>query len=302
MVDPYSPSHDFAGDPAPQNQVDAAALQAEFQNIAAASADVIAWLSSILRVDGTLVDAIVRLRNLHPELATLIDTYTTGTTVTNSLVYRLPVRAASTANVANLFDHQTVDGVALVSGDRVLLKNQTISSQNGIWIVWNAGDPAPNGAGLWVRATDLPAAVASGSGWAVCVEEGTVNGETAWMPLTGGDTTPVVGTDPLAFMPVFAPFPLPVARGGTGATTAAAARTNLGVPGKATTTINGTGVATVFSFAHNLGTEAVVVSVKGVTSGTQEEVTITIASATTIQLTFNVAPGLGDQYLITVIG
>jgi hypothetical protein len=43
------------------------------------------------------------------------------------------VRVASTANVANLTSVTAVDGVTLADGDRVLLKNQSTASQNGIY-------------------------------------------------------------------------------------------------------------------------------------------------------------------------
>ena len=54
----------------------------------------------------------------------------------------IEVRAASTANVASLSGAQTIDGVALVAGDLVLLKNQTTGSQNGVYVV---------SAGAWAR-------------------------------------------------------------------------------------------------------------------------------------------------------
>jgi hypothetical protein len=44
------------------------------------------------------------------------------------------VRVASTANVANLTSVTAVDGVTLANGDRVLLKNQSTATQNGIYV------------------------------------------------------------------------------------------------------------------------------------------------------------------------
>lgn len=81
--------------------------------------------------------------------------------------WKQSVRAASTANVNTASPGTTLDGVTLAAGDRVLLKNQSTVSQNGIY-VWTA-----SGAAL-TRALDadvfreLEAAVVS-------VEEGTVN-------------------------------------------------------------------------------------------------------------------------------
>jgi cytoskeletal protein RodZ len=81
------------------------------------------------------------------------------------------VRAATTANLAALSAPQTIDGVSLVAGDRVLVKDQTTQSGNGIYTV---------AAGAWVRGTDtdtwneLVAAF-------TFVENGTVNGDTGWL-------------------------------------------------------------------------------------------------------------------------
>lgn len=80
------------------------------------------------------------------------------------------VKAASTANLTQS-GTQTVDAIALVAGDRVLCKDQTTASQNGIWVV---------SAGAWTRATDMDnwAEVPSASTW---VEQGTVNQDTGWV-------------------------------------------------------------------------------------------------------------------------
>lgn len=55
------------------------------------------------------------------------------------------VKAATTANIT-LSGAQTIDGIALVAGDRCLVKNQTTTSQNGIYVV---------AASTWSRATDM---------------------------------------------------------------------------------------------------------------------------------------------------
>ena len=54
------------------------------------------------------------------------------------------MKAASTANLT-LSGTQTVDGIALVAGDRILAKDQTTTSANGIYVV---------AAGAWARALD----------------------------------------------------------------------------------------------------------------------------------------------------
>jgi hypothetical protein len=81
------------------------------------------------------------------------------------------VRAASTANIASLSGAQTVDAVSLVAGERVLLKNQSTASQNGIYVV---------AAGAWSRSTDMDAWTEV-PGTVVIVTEGTANSDKAFL-------------------------------------------------------------------------------------------------------------------------
>lgn len=74
------------------------------------------------------------------------------------------VKAATTANI-NLSAEQTIDDVALVVGDRVLVKNQTAAAQNGIYIVQ---------LGAWTRSEDANTSDAI-RGAFMFVEQGTVN-------------------------------------------------------------------------------------------------------------------------------
>lgn len=80
------------------------------------------------------------------------------------------VRVATTANIT-LSGTQTVDGVALNIGDRVLAKNQTTQSQNGIRVV---------AAGAWPRAADMDVWTEVPGAY-VFVEEGTINADTGWV-------------------------------------------------------------------------------------------------------------------------
>jgi hypothetical protein len=76
------------------------------------------------------------------------------------------VIAATTANIT-LSAPQTIDGIAVIAGDRVLVKNQSTASQNGIYVV---------AAGAWTRATDADA-WAELPGAFVFVEKGTINAD-----------------------------------------------------------------------------------------------------------------------------
>ena len=79
--------------------------------------------------------------------------------------FKRSVRAATTANIT-LSATQTIDGIVLAVGDRVLVKDQTTSSQNGIYVV---------AAGAWTRALDADTASKIASAL-VAVDSGTVNG------------------------------------------------------------------------------------------------------------------------------
>jgi hypothetical protein len=97
------------------------------------------------------------------------------------------VRAATTANIA-LSGEQTIDGVGVVAGDRVLVKNQTTGSENGIYVV---------ASGSWGRASDADTSDKVTSGMFTFVESGSTNGDTGWVLATDGSIA--VGTTSLTF-------------------------------------------------------------------------------------------------------
>jgi hypothetical protein len=92
------------------------------------------------------------------------------------------VRATATSANITQSGTQTIDGVALAVGDRVLCKSQTTASQNGIWVV---------AAGAWTRATDADTS-AEIAGAMVRVQAGTLNGGTRWV--TSFKSTDTIGT------------------------------------------------------------------------------------------------------------
>ena len=90
--------------------------------------------------------------------------------------WKIACRVATTANIT-LSGTQTIDGVAVTAGQRVLVKNQSTASQNGIWICASAA---------WVRAADMDQDVGSAvpaeeiAGSIVFVIAGTANAGTLW--------------------------------------------------------------------------------------------------------------------------
>ena len=102
------------------------------------------------------------------------------------------VVATTTANgtLSTAFANgQSIDGVTLQTGDRILLKNQTTASQNGIYNVNASGAPS--------RATDMGTG-SNAAGAFVFVEQGTVNAENGFT-CTSDTGSAVVGTNNLTF-------------------------------------------------------------------------------------------------------
>ena len=107
-----------------------------------------------------------------------------------------PVRLASTASkviATELEDGDSFDGISLITGDRILLKDQATASENGIYVV--------QASGAAVRATDMASSSAAASVW-VIAQEGANNTDTGWL-CTNNSGSDVVATSNL----VFAQFP-----------------------------------------------------------------------------------------------
>ncbi len=182
---------------------------------------------------------------------------------------KLSVRVGSTGNLA-LTGTQTIDGIVVVAGDRVLAKNQTVPSENGIWVV---------AAGAWSRATDMDSWVEV-PGAHTFVEQGTTNADTGWVSLAD-------------------------AGGNLGATAitwtkfSAAASTALV---KYAADIAGDGAATQFTVAHNLGTTDVHVQVWDVSADLLVLTDVKRPTNATCRIDFAVAPVNGKVYRVVVVG
>lgn len=97
------------------------------------------------------------------------------------------VRVATTTNIT-LSGTQTIDNVSVLVGDRVLVKNQSTASENGIYVVSETS---------WSRATDANSDAEVTSGMFTFVSEGDTNADSGWV-LTTNDTI-VLGTTNLSF-------------------------------------------------------------------------------------------------------
>jgi hypothetical protein len=100
-----------------------------------------------------------------------------------------PSVKVATTEAITLSGTQTVDGIALSVGDRVLVKNQGTGSQNGLYTVAEES---------WVRTTDADTSAEVTPGLFVFVEQGTSNADSGWVLTTDGTIT--LGTTALTFV------------------------------------------------------------------------------------------------------
>jgi hypothetical protein len=179
----------------------------------------------------------------------------------SGLDVKASVRVATTAPVllaSGLENGDTLDGVTLATGDRVLVKDQSTGSENGIYVV--------QATGAAVRATDADVSAEVTAGMFTFVAEGTTNADSGWV-LTTNDTV-TLGTTALTF----AQF------SGAGQITAGDGLTKTG------NTINAVGTAdriSVSSDAINIATtyagQNTITTLGTVTTGTWQSTDIGIA-------------------------
>ena len=104
--------------------------------------------------------------------------------VAQGLDAKQSVKAATTTNIT-LSGTQTIDGISCNSGNRVLVKNQTTPSQNGLYSV---------STGAWTRLPEADFGSELASAF-VFVEQGTVQADTGWV--CTADAAAIIGTDPM---------------------------------------------------------------------------------------------------------
>jgi hypothetical protein len=231
--------------------------------------------------------------------------------VARGLYWKQPVRVATTTNgtLATAFAAgQVVDGVTLVTGDRILLKDQTTSADKGIYVVAASGAPT--------RAVDADTGTELNPGTAVTVTEGTTNGDKVYM-LTS-DTAVVIGTTSQTWGVLgggniytgsngilltganFTAVADPVAGGGI-AVTSAGIKVDTAVVARKFSTNIGNGALTSIPVVHNLGTQDVTVAVREVSSQAGILCDWVATDANTVTLTFATAPA-SNAFRATVHG
>lgn len=227
-------------------------------------------------------------------------------TLVEGLAWKDAVRVASVANINLASPGATIDGVTMTINDRVLVKDQTTQSQNGIYI-WN-GAATPMTRALDANSVgDLQLAV-------VTVLSGTSSGSTFRLSTTSF----VLDTDPLvwAAFGTAAPAATDTAAGivelatqaevNTGADTqrAVTPATLAGYTGftrKFSQNI-GDGSATQYTITHNLNTRDVVTEIYR-NSGAFDEIIADVEHATvnTVIVRFASAPS-SNQFRVVIVG
>jgi hypothetical protein len=212
------------------------------------------------------------------------------------------------------------DTVTPVDGDRVLAVAQTTASQNGPWIAhsgaWTrpanetvtAGSfwmvtegSAPNAASQWKVATPDPIVLGttaltinqfgagqaySGTAGRITVTGGVINIDPTYV---GQSTITTLGTVTTG---VWTGTAIAVLNGGTGATTAAGARTNLGTVSKYAADLPALSAGVEATVTHSLGsTDPIGITFKETTGGAIVDIGVRVIDANSIGVTSDIAYG-----------
>ena len=198
-----------------------------------------------------------------------------------------PVRVATTANLAGTYATgvltldsplTTLDGVTLVDGDAILVKDQTDKTQNGIYTIDATGS-------ILTRRDDFSEGKVILNNTFVNVMEGTANGDTRWTIVSDGALT--VNSSNIAFIKDIdtASSSINVVKG----------------------SIIGDDVTTSFNVAHNLNltdANAYMLMIKDSAGNTvyADDVPTTSNEANSITVTFSSAPAIGETYKAFILG
>jgi hypothetical protein len=250
-------------------------------------------------VDGVAEGLHIHAASYAATTANLNATYSNGTSGVGATLTNAGAQAAF-----------ATDGVSPSINARILVKNQTTTSQNGIYTLTTVGTGSTN----WVltRATDFDTAAEISGGDFTFVDAGSTLANTGWVSV---DDVTTVGTDPIVFQQFSGAGTYTASTGvlltGTNFTGVVVASGGLSVGASGfelDTTIAvrkyaanvGDGTATTYTVSHNLGTKDVIVSVYDNSSPYAELICdVQHTSTTAITLLFSVAP-TSNQYRVVV--
>lgn len=196
-----------------------------------------------------------------------------------------PCRVASTANLT-LSGTQTVDSVALAVGDRVLVKNQSTASANGIYLV---------ASGAWTRTIDANIA-AEVLNMATAIVEGGQAG-TEWLMNTPAPIT--LGSTNLTFIQVGSSSSYTA---GTGISIVSGViSVDATVVGLTATANIGNGAATSIAVTHGLNSAKAQATVVEISTKAEVFPDVVYTDNNTVTVTFAVAPST-NQYQVRIVG
>lgn len=229
------------------------------------------------------------------------------------MIIKDAVDAASTANVTLATPGASIDGVTLTSGDRVLLKNQTNGTENGIY-VWTGASS------LLTRASDADGTGGQGSelrgGTTVYVASGTANGDKAFV-ISSPNADVAIGTDAITWtqfggggssytngnglqltgnsFSILLDTASGLSVSGTGL------KIDTAVVARKHAQLIGNGSSTSLAVNHNLGTRDVLVSIHDATTFEEVMADVVKTDTSNVTVTFATAPA-SNAYRVTVIG
>lgn len=223
----------------------------------------------------------------------------------NGQIWKQAVQVATTTNGSLSTAYaagQVIDGYTLITGDRILLKNQTAGAENGIYTVSASGAP--------VRSADgATGELITNS--TVRINNGSVNADAAWSLTTTGTIT--VGTTSQTWVRSDSGTPYTAGNGLTLSSNAFSVNNGLGIVADGTSTrIDVTIVARKFSqnigngslttipVTHNLGSTAVVVGIYDASTKAVADTDVVVTDTNTVTLTFASAPASASLTVVVI--
>lgn len=224
----------------------------------------------------------------------------------NGLNWKNAVMAATTTSgtIATAYAAgQVIDGYTLVTGDHILIKNQSTASENGLYIVQATGAPQRSPDGTTGNLT---------TNTTVRINNGSVNNETAWTLSTDGTIT--VGTTNQSWVRSDSGTPYSAGNGISLASNTFSANLGAGLTfsgsqivvdtnsvARRYTASIGDGTNTAYVVTHGFGRQSVTVTIYD--SATFEEVDADVVhtSINTVTITFAAAPA-SSAFQVVIFG
>lgn len=224
----------------------------------------------------------------------------------NGLTWKQAVEVATTTNGTLSTAYaagQVIDGYTLTTNDRILIKNQTTASENGIYTVNASGAPT--------RSADGTTGELTGNS-TVRVNRGSVNEDSAWTLTNDGTIT--VGSTAQVWVRSDSGTPYSAGNGLTLSSSTFSVNAGSGIIADGSSTridpsvvsrhyaaAIGDGSSTTLTVTHNLGTRDVNVVVYD--AATYDVVTTDVNHATTntVTITFGAAPA-SNSFRVVVVG